>query len=163
MEAWIDFVVVGFVALAFFVACALYEKRFSDAPHLLLFGVLAGTPLGLVSDFALWGAYTYPLGYGLFYLTLNAAVVYGLFVATVLVLQRTRLLRFFIWITALMAVYEITNYFFTVWTYEVTPFLCWLSFVLVGYFATAIFVALIGHLFFGYKFEFIDNLKRHPL
>lgn len=160
MDAWLDFAVVGFAALLLFIVCAFYEKRVSDVPRLLLVGVLTGIPLGLLSDFVLWGTYTYPLGYGLFYLTLNAAVVYGLFVATVLLLQRVRFLRFCIWVLAMVAVYEVSNYFFLVWTYEVTPFLGWLSFVLVGYFVTAVFIAVVGHLSFGYKFQFIDELLR---
>lgn len=163
MEAWFDFGVVGFVALIIFIVCAFLEKRFSDAPRLLLIGILTGIPLGLLSDLVLWGTYTYPLGYGLFYLILNAAVVYGFFVATVLLLQRVRLLRFSVWVIATMTVYEVVNYFFPVWTYTVTPLFGWLSFVLVGYFATAIFIALLGHLFFGYKFQFISDVKERPL
>lgn len=159
MEAWIDFVIVGLAAFLLFIVCAFFEKRTSDAPRLLLVGILAGIPLGLLSDFVLWGAYTYPLGYGLFYLILNAAVVYGLFVATVLLLQHARLLRFSAWVIAMVGIYEITNHFFPAWTYEVTPFLGWLSFVLLGYFATAVSVASVGHQFFKYKFKFIEDLK----
>ena len=139
LEEWLNFVVLGFVALILFIICAFYEKRSSDALRILLIGIPLGTVLGLFSDLVLRGTYSYPLGYGLPYLILNAAVVYGFFTATVLLLQRVRLLRFSIWILATLAVYEITNYFFPVWTYEVTPFLGWLSFVLVGYFATAMF------------------------
>ena len=160
MESWLDFAIVGFAELLLFIVCAFYQKRFSDTFRLLLLGISLGTVLGLLSDFVLWGAYSYPLGYGLFYLTLNAAVIYGLFAATVLLLQRVRLLRFSIWILAMVVVYEITNYFFPVWTYEITPFLGWLSFVLVGYFATAMFVALIAHIFFRYRFQCIDDLIR---
>ncbi len=160
MEAWLDFAILGLAALLLFIVCAFLEKRSSDALRLLLISIPTGIVLGLVSDVALWGAYTYPLGYGLFYLVLNAAVVYGLFVATVLLLQRVRLLRFCIWVMALVVVYEITNYYFLVWTYEVTPFLGWLSFVILGYFATAVFVAVVAHVFCGYKFQFIDDLIR---
>ena len=67
-----------------FMVCVFREQRYSDAPRLLLLGIITGVPLGLLSDFALRGTYTYPLGYGLLYLILNSAVVYGLFVATVL-------------------------------------------------------------------------------
>lgn len=160
MEDWLNFAIVGFVELILFIACAIYEKRSSDAPRLLFLGILAGMPLGLISDFVLWGTYSYPLGYGWFYLFLNAAIVYGLFTATVLLLQQVRLLRFAIWSIAMVAVYEITNHFFPVWAYNVTPFLGLLAFVLVGYFATAVFIALICHLFFRYKFQFIDNLLK---
>jgi hypothetical protein len=158
MEPWLDFVAVGLAALFLYIVCTFYEKRSSDAPRLLLLGILTGVPLGLLSDLALRGTYTYTLGYGLFYLILNAAVVYGFFVATVLALQRVRLLRFSIWIIVIVAVYEITNHFFPVWTYKVTPFLGWLSFVLIGYFATAVFIVLIAHLFFRYRFQSIDDL-----
>ena len=160
MELWLNFVVVGLVAFFLFMVCVFREQRYSDAPRLLLLGILTGVPLGLLSDFALRGTYTYPLGYGLLYLILNAAVVYGLFVATVLALQRVRFLRFSIWIIAIMAVYEITNHVFPVWGYKVSPFLGWLSFVLVGYFATAIFIALIGHMIFGYRFQLINDLLK---
>jgi hypothetical protein len=159
MEAWIDFGVVGLAAFILFIVCAFYEKQSANIPRFLVVGVIAGIPLGLVSDFVLWGAYTYPLGYGLSYLILNAAVIYGLFVATVLLLQKTRLVRFSLWIMGIAAIYEITNYFFVAWTYEVTPFLGWLSFVILGYFATAIFIACVSHFFFSYRFRFIDDLR----
>ena len=160
LEEWLNFVVVGFATLILFIVCAFYEKRSSNALRILLIGIPLGTVLGLFSDLVLWGTYSYPLGHGLPYLILNAAIIYGFFVATVLLLQRVRLLRFSIWIIAMVAVYEITNYFFPVWTYKITPFLGWSSFVLAGYFATAIFIALIGHVFFKYRFQFINDLIR---
>lgn len=160
MGAWLDFVVVGAAALILFIVCAFSENRYSDIPRLLFFGILAGIPLGLVSDLVLWGIYSYPLGYGLLYLIINAAVVYGLFVATVLLLQRVRLLHFLAWIVAMVAVYEVSNYFFPVWAYKVTPILGWLIFVLVGYFATAFFIALVSHLFFRYRFQLISDIVR---
>lgn len=160
MDPWLDFAVLGLVALLFFIACTFTERRSSDALRLLLIAIPTGTVLGLVSDLVLWGTYTYPLGYGLPYLTLNAAVVYGLFVATVLLLQKVRLLRFLAWILAMAFAYEVANYFFPTWSYEVTPFLGWLSFVILGYFATAVFVAFVAHLFWKYKFAFVDDLLK---
>lgn len=160
MDAWIDFAIVGCAALLLFIVCAFTEKRGSDALRILLLGIPLGTALGLLSDFVLSGTYTYPLGYGVPYLILNAAVVYGFFTATVLLLQRAPLLRFCIWILAMIAAYEIPNHFFPVWTYEVTPFLGWLSFVLVGFFATAGCIALVSHFCFRYRFRCISDLAR---
>jgi hypothetical protein len=158
MEPWVDFATVGVAALILFIICAFWEKRAPDAPRLLLIGIVAGIPLGLLSDFVLWGTYNYPLGYGLLYLTINAAVIYGLFVATILLLQRVRLLHFSAWIVAVVAVYEGADYLFPVWAYKVTPFLGWLSFILIGYFATAFFIALVAHLLFRYRFQFINDV-----
>jgi hypothetical protein len=160
MELWFNFAIVGLAAFILFLICALYEKRSSDALRFLLIGIPTGMVLGSLSDFVLWGTYSYPLGYGLFYLTLNAAVIYGCFVATVLLLQRVRLVRFSIWIIAMASVYETTNHFFPVWSYQVTPLLGWISFVLVGNFATALFIVLIAHIVFKYRFQLIADLSK---
>lgn len=160
MSAWIDFAAVGLAELTLFFACAFFEKRIQDIPRLLSLGIIIGIPLGLLSDLVLWGTYTYPLGYGLLYLVLNAAVVYGLFAATILLLQRARLVRFSFWIAAMIAIYEATNHFFLVWTYEITPFLGLLAFVVGGYFVTALAIALGAHVFFGYRFSLLDSLAK---
>jgi hypothetical protein len=159
MQNWINFGVVGCAALFLFIICAIYEKRTVEAPRLLLLGIIFGTPLGLISDLVLWGTYTYPLGYGFFYLLLNAAVIYGLLTATVLLLQKASLVRFSAWIIGMMAVYEITNHFFPVWNYTITPFIGLLLFVVVGNFATAVFIALVGHFLFKFSFKFVSELR----
>jgi len=160
MEAWLNFAMVGSAALLLFAVCALLERRTHDALRLLAIGIPAGMMLGLLSDYVLSGIFSYVLGYGAFSLVLNAAVLYGLFTATVLLLQQVRFTRFAVWVIAMAAVYESANHAFPVWAYGVAPFPVWLMFVLAGNFATAFFIALIAHFLFGYRFHFIAAVTR---
>ena len=58
-----------------------------------------------------------------------------------------------------MAVYEIITTSFRMGLQSLAV-LGWLSSVLLGYFATAIFIALIGHMNFGYRFQLINDLLK---
>lgn len=160
MEAWLNFAIVGFAALLLFITCALFERRIHSAPQLLIVGVIFGIALGLLSDYVLSGIFSYTLGYGLPYLILNAAVIYGLFTATVLLLQQTRLTHFVFWIIAMATVYETANYFFPVWSYGITSAFWWVAFVFIGNFATAFFIILIARLFSRYRVRFIAGLAK---
>ncbi len=163
-EAWLNFIIVIFIQFLLFIIHAYYEKKLSDVPRILGWGVLIGIVVGLLSDLVLgkfFGLWSYTLGFGAFPLTLSAALVYGLFAANTLLMQRARLSNFFIWTTVVAAVYEITNHFFHVWTYEfvLSPSEFFI-FLLGGYFGTAIVIAIISHVFLGHRFLFIDNLLR---
>ncbi len=125
--------------------------------------------MGLLYDLVLgkfFGLASYALGFGVFFLIINGALSYGLFAASTLLMQRARLQYFFPWIIALIAVYEITNHFFPVWTWKFAylpvyfPFIEFLSILLFGYFGGAMFVAVLSHAFFGRRFFFIDNLLK---
>src|SRR4051812_29896173 len=99
-EAWLHFTIVVFVQLLFFIICAYYEKRLSDIPSLLGWGVLTGIVFGTLLDRVVgefFGLSEYELGFGAFFLIINAALSYGLFAATILLLQRARLLQFYGW------------------------------------------------------------------
>jgi len=163
-EAWLHFATIIFVQALLFVVCAYRQKRLSDMPRILGWGIFTGIGVGLLSDL-IWGKFfglwSYTLGFGVLSLTLTAALVYGLFAANILLMRRVRLLHFFIWIMVMMATYEVTNHFFRVWTYELAlPTYAFLMFLVAGYFATAFFIAVIWHAFLGYRFSLIDNLLR---
>jgi hypothetical protein len=163
-EAWLSFAVVNFVQLFLFIARATYEKKLSDIPRLLLWGVLTGIPLGLLFDLTLgksFGFYSYTLGFSTLFLVLNAVISNGLFAANILLLRQVRLLQFYIWIIVLVIGYETTNLFFYMWTWEVTlqPIEL-LIFLLAGYLGTATLVAVIWHVFLGYRFVFVDKLLK---
>jgi len=164
LEAWSNFTVIIIIQLLLFIFCAYYEKRLSDAPRILGLGVFTGIIFGLLFDFIigkLFGLHSYVLGFGVLFLILNAALSYGLFAATILLIQRVQLIHFYIWTFVIVAVYEIANHFFRVWTWEFVlshdQFLIVLS---VGYFAGAILIATVWHFFLGHRFLFIDNLLK---
>lgn len=163
-EAWLNFTIIIIIQSLLFVFYTYYEKKLSDIPHVLRLGILTGIIFGLLFDFILgklFGLHSYALGFGVLFLILNSALSYGLFAATILLMQRARLIKFCVWTLIVTAVYEITNHFFHVWTWEFAlsqvQFLIVLS---VGYFAGAILIATVWHFFFGYRFLFIDNLLK---
>jgi len=168
-ESWLHFAIVVFVQLIIFIIHAYYEKKLSDVPRILGWGILIGIVVGLPSDLILgkfFGLWSYTLGFGPSFLSLNAALVYGVFAANTLLMQRSRLLHFFIWTMVVMAFYEITNHFFRAWTYHfsggeiaVSPFEFWIG-LAIGYFGTAILIAAIWHVFLGHRFFFITNLLK---
>ena len=163
-EAWLNFSIVVFIQLLFFIIHAYYSKKLSDAWRILGLGILIGMMVGLFSDLVLgkfFGLWSYTLGFGALSLILSAAFVYGLLVANTLLMQRARLSHFFVWTMIVGAVYEISNYFFHVWTYEfVLSPTGFLIFLLIGYFGTAIVIAIISHVFIGRRFFFIKNLLK---
>lgn len=160
-EAWFNFVVVFLVQLALFVIHAWYEKRFSDALRILRRGALSGVVLGPILDLTFGkflGLCSYTLGFGTPFLLLNGVLLYGLFAANVLLMQRARLLHFCIWSMVVAAVFEITNLFFHLWTYAfAVPSIEFFLVVLIGNVGSAILVAMVWHVFLGYKFSFIDR------
>lgn len=163
-EAWLHFGVVIFVQFLLFIICAFHEKRLSDALRILGWGVLIGIAMGLSFDLVLgkfFGFSSYALGFGAPFLIVNGALSYGLFVGTILLLQRVRLVPFYIWTIGIVVVYEITNHFFRVWTWKFAlPPIEYLIVLSAGYFGGAILVAIISHVFLGRRFFFIDNLLK---
>ncbi|MEX0917175.1 MAG: hypothetical protein WDZ90_01485 [Candidatus Paceibacterota bacterium] len=164
LEPWLNFVVVIFIQLLLLIVYACYKKKLSDVPRILGLGIVIGMGVGLLSDLVLgkfFGLWSYALGFSSLPLMLTAVFVYGLFSASILLMQHARLLHFFVLTMIMMVVYETTNYFFRVWSYELTlPFLGLLAFLIVGYFTTAVFVAVTGHVFFKHRFFYIDTLLK---
>lgn len=160
LELWLNFTVVVSIQLILLVIYAHYTKSLSDLPRILVLGFLTGLGVGLISDL-FWGKYlglwSYELGFDVIPLTLSAILIYGLFATSVLLMRRARLVHFFIWIIAMTTVYETTNYYFRVWTYELPlPTYGILIFLVLGYFVTAIFIAVIWHFIFKQRFLLID-------
>jgi hypothetical protein len=96
-EAWFDFSIVILVQLLLFVAHAQYEKRIAEAPRILAMGVLIGIVFGILFDLLVgkvFGLYSYTLGFGLGFLTINGALSYGFMQANALLMQRARLFHF---------------------------------------------------------------------
>lgn len=163
-EAWLNFSIVVFAQLLFFVVCAYYEEKFSEIPRMLGQGILVGLALGLVYDYAInfFGLNSYTLGFGMPFLVINAALSYGIFVANILTLQNVRLPKFILWNIALVAVYEATNHFFDVWDwkFELPPIEFFIV-LLVGYTVGALIVVAISHVFLGRRFLFVNNLFKN--
>lgn len=164
-EAWLQFSVVILVQLIFFVIFASYQKRLPETPKILLHGVIIGIILGLLYDNLLgryFGIFSYTLGFEIPFLLTNAALSYGLFVASTLLLQKTQTSYFIAWMTALIVVYETTNYFFPVWMYEFSlSTLPLFVLYLAGYSSGALLASVMSRIFFKYQFVLnLENTKR---
>lgn len=163
-EAWLNFGVIILFQMFLFIACALFVKRLPDAPSVLVRGILTGIVFGLLFDLIvgkLLGLHSYVLGFTPLFLIINATLSYGLFASTILLLQRARLVPFYIWTLAIIATYEIANLFFRVWLWEfAVPFPIFLIVLFVGYSGGAILIAVAWHLLLGYRFSFISNIPR---
>ncbi len=161
LDPWIHFGIVVLVQFLFFIAHAYSTKKLADVPRMFIWGALIGITVGIPFDLVVgkfFGLHSFTLGFGVVFLTINATFSYGLFVANTLLMQNVRLSYFFLWSSALMAIYEITNHFFHVWTWEFAlPHFEFVAILLVGYFSGAILAAVIAHIFLGHRFFFISN------
>lgn len=157
--AWFNFAIVAVIQFLLFIVGAFYEKRLSDAPRVLALGALIGIVFGLPLDLIAgkyFGLYTYTLGFSAIFLTLNWVLLNGLFAANTLLAQRLRLPYFFLWSVVLMAVHEVPNYFFRVWTWQFSfPPIEHVIVLLVGYFVGAAVGAVVWRVCFGYRFTLL--------
>jgi len=155
-DIWINFSLVVLIQFSFFFITALYYKKLKEVPLILLYGFIIGTIVGLLYDLALGkylGLFSYSFGFEIPYLLLNASISYGLFVASVLLLQTIRTLHFTIWLSALVIVYEITNLYFPVWTYGFTlPLIPFFIICLIGYSSGAVLASTIAYLIYKHPF-----------
>ncbi len=163
-EAWLNFAIVVFVQFLLFIVSAYYAKRLSDVPRILGWSALIGIVMGLSFDLVLgkfFGLNSYALGFGAPFLIVNGLLSYGLFVGNILLLQKTRLVQFYMYTMGIVVIYEITNHFFRVWTWEfaLSPvgFLVVLS---TGYFGGALLVAITSHVLLGRRFTLIHDFIR---
>ncbi|MEK7531741.1 MAG: hypothetical protein AAB545_02330 [Patescibacteria group bacterium] len=163
-EAWLDFSVVVLVQLLLFLVHAHYEKRMAETPRILARGILIGIFFGVFFDLLVgkvFGLYTYTLGFGLGFLTINGALSYGFMQANALLMERARFFHFYVWTIVVGIVYEMTNFFFPVWSWEFgSPITELIVVHAFGYIGLAILMALTWHLFLGHKFTFIENLLK---
>ncbi|HEY4502514.1 MAG TPA: hypothetical protein VJH21_01630 [Candidatus Paceibacterota bacterium] len=158
---WVSFAVVIIVQSIFFACIALYYKKIMLIPKILLFGIIIGTVIGLLHDSLLgkyFGLFSYTLGSEVIFLLLNAPLSYGLFVATTLLVQKVSITHFVIWLSILIFVYEITNIFFPVWSYNFSlPLLPFFILCLAGYSSGALLASFIAQLIF--KQPFVLEIK----
>ena len=163
VEAWLHFTIVIFVQLLLFLAHAYYEKKLADVPRILWQGAITGIVFGPLFDLIgkYLGLFSYALGFGLLFLTLNAILLYGLFFANILLMRQARLLHFCIWTTVVVAVFEITNLFIRLWTYTfAVPSLEYFIIAFGAPLGLATIIALAWQVLFGYRFFFIDTLLK---
>ena len=157
---WLDFTVVILVQLVLFIIHAWYEKRLSDVPKILAWGMGIGLLFGIVFDLVIGkyvGLYSYVLGFNITFLIPNGILSYGFMQANVLLMQKVPLPHFYIWTVLVALVYEITNYYFVVWTWEfATPKVELLIVHSLLYIGIALLMAGIWHFVIGYRFNFIE-------
>ncbi len=154
-ETWLNFAALIFVQLLLFGAVVVYRRKLHSVTPLLSSGVFIGLGFGLFFDLVLGkfiGLHSYALGFGAFFLVLNALLSYGLFSATMLLFKEEKLAYFFGASFFVMLVYEVTNFYFRVWTWEFSleplQFLVVLS---IGYFAGSHVVMFAEKIFFKQK------------
>jgi hypothetical protein len=156
LEAWMNFGAMIFVQLLLFLAFAYLEKKVPKMLPILGRGVLIGMVMGLSFDLVLGkslGFNSYVLGFGAFFLVINAALSYGIFAATILLFSQEQLLRFCFSTILVTLIYEITNLFFHVWTWQLMlPPIQFLAVLLVGYLGGAFFVVILDKVFRLKKF-----------
>ncbi|MFA5838611.1 MAG: hypothetical protein WC849_01575 [Candidatus Paceibacterota bacterium] len=162
--AWLNFIIVVFLQLIFFIAHAYYEKKLAEIPRILVRSIPVGIVVGVLFDLMVGrflGFHFYALGFGAFSLFLNGVFLYSFFVANILLMQRARLMHFCVGAIAIAMFYEIPHYFFRVWTWELPlpPYIEFLTVLLVGYVGGAILMAVCWHIL-GRRFLFIDDLLK---
>lgn len=165
--AWVSFGVVIIMQVTFLVLTALYFRK-SISLKLLFIGIVIGTPIGLLYDTLLggyFGLFSYKLGFEIPFLMVNAALSYGLFITTALLLQRVSTIYFVAWISLLILVYEVANFFFPVWSYNFTlPLLPFFILCLVGYSSGALLASCIAASLFKQPFVLeIQNKSLKPI
>lgn len=164
---WFDFTVVILVQLVVFIIHAWYEKRLKEVPKILGLGMVIGIVFGIMFDLIIGkyvGLYSYVLGFNATFLIPNGILSYGFMQANVLLMQRVQLVHFYIWTVIVAVVYEITNYYFQVWTWEFSSTKVELLIVhSVLYVGLALLMAGIWHFLFNYKFNFIDKAFKKSL
>ncbi len=153
--AWINFGILLLVQLLIFITLAFYEKKLSRVWQVLAKGILIGIPFGLSFDLILGkllGLTTYALGFDMPFLLLNAALSYGIFAATILLLRRQPL-YFCLLTLCITALYEFANVFLHVWEWHfpVPPPLLPVL-IGIGYLIGATLVVGAEHLFRSKRF-----------
>ena len=160
---WLYFTVVFFMQLLLFLIHAYYEKKLANVPRVLWRGAITGIVFGPLFDLTgkYLGLVSYALGFGPFFLILNAILLYGLFFANILLMRQARLLHFFLWTTIVVAVFETTNLFIRLWTYTfAVPSLEYFIIAFGAPLGLAMIIAITWHVLFGYRFVFIDNVTK---
>ena len=146
-----------FLTIAYF--CRRDKKQIRQA---LFYSALTGLLVGVISDL-LWekflGLWSYALGYEVLPLFATAVCIWGLFSATVLIMNELRLIHFSIAVMVMMLTYEIPNYFLEVLTYEFNiPIFWFLTFLII-----VNFIAMVWHIFPGKRFRVIAVLQKKEI
>jgi hypothetical protein len=121
MSPWASFLAIIAMQFAVFLALA-YKKsaHVSLTKRIVVMGIVAGALFGIAFDLIVGqylGIFNYHLGFELPFLLVNGALSYGLWMLTVLLLQRDRLIAFCGRVIFIGFVYEVSNYFFPVWAW----------------------------------------------
>jgi hypothetical protein len=160
-EVLLNFLIVVLVQFILFLLHAWYEKRLRDVPRILGLSIAIGIPFGIIFDLLvgkLFGIYEYELGFGLFFLTVNGALSYGLMQANTLLMEKVSFLHFYVWTIFVGLVYEITNYLHPVWTWDFgTQFVELFVVHAFGYIGLALIMALMWHMLTQHTFGCISN------
>ncbi len=161
-ELWLNFFVVILVQFLLFIVHSWYEKRLREVPRILGLSIAIGIPFGIIFDLVVGkylSFYNYELGFGLAFLAVNGALSYGLMQANALLMDTDRFIHFYVWTILVGFVYEVTNHFFRVWTWDFGSPVVELFIVhAFGYIGLATLMALTWHFVLGHRFAFIESL-----
>ena len=160
-EYWINFVVVISVQCLLFVVHAHYEKKIQHVPRILLYSATIGMCFGVAFDLLIGkyiGIFSYMLGFSYSFLIVNGALSYGLMLANTLLMKDAHPFHFYLWSVCVGSVYEITNFFFPVWSWEFgTPEFEYFVVIALAYCGLAYLMALTAHFCMGTNFRIIGR------
>lgn len=163
-DAWLQFGVVVLIQIFLLLSYAWYMKQLTAVPRALFLGVLIGVTIGVPFDLVFGkslGLHSYELGFGIFFLVINATFSYGVFVANIFLLRTASWQHFYFAAIVIMTMYETINYFFRVWTWHFSLQLgLFVSVLLIGYVAGATAAALLAHKFLGQRFAFLEKVLK---
>jgi hypothetical protein len=149
--AWLNFFVVVFVQFVFLIAHAYFTKQLSGIWRLLLQGVCIGVVIGAGFDLIVGkfiGLHSYELGFSFLFLVFNWVFSYGIFSAHAILMRDVRPMYFHLWLVLLISIYESTNSFFRVWTWEfVQPTFESTAMIFLVYWAGASAVAAMARIY----------------
>mgnify|MGYP003395468573 CR=1 FL=1 len=164
MNPWANLTIVIGTQLLIFLF--IYYRR--EKKHLseilfksLIMGICFGIPFDLIFGKYL-GIYDYVLGFGLIFLFVNGLASFGLWIATVWLLRSRSFSHFCYSTICIGMIYELTNYFFPVWSWQFAGSFIYQELVVIIalYFGLAILVAILISLTTKQRFEFLKlNLK----
>ncbi len=164
-EHWLSFLALLSIQFLVFIAFAYRTKRLREIHKILGFSLIIGLAVGLTLDYTLGkflGLHTYTFGFSPFFIIINGALSYSLFVATILLLQHLQTGQLFLATAVITGIYEAANIFFPVWIWEFsfTPLLQ-TAVIVAGYFCGVVLIASMWHDIFRYNFTAISSIRAH--
>jgi hypothetical protein len=154
----INFLLVIVGQLVFLLIQTKTLGLFRELPKYLLLGITIGVPFGVIFDLLVGktlGVFSYEIGFVWWFLVINGAFSYGFMIANTCLLFRHRLASVYQWSIGLAVYYELLNWLFPVWSWELfsAPAANYIFMILLGYIALAWLMMVCLRLIAGLRFR----------